>query len=355
MATYPNYRVYCTTEKKYIYTYSLNSPTTCPTDSTHVIDLSRVYEVISKINNFDAIVDPTINNDNMQGYYSGSLWINRTKNNVFICLDSSLNNAIWKDITTDDGQYKYNREQIDGHIDNLANPHQVTKIQLGLNNVLNLKYNFAAVSDPTNIDDIIVGYDIGSRWINTITDKEFVCVNNKEAGAQWVETTQPSGEINVGENIGTGEGLYATKFGSTLNFKSITMGDNITLSSTNAEINIAAKNTYSFLLCPTIVEAMDIILQPILYFPWLYTEYYNCKQGKIIFQVVIEDAGLDMVIYNQTEQSILGSLVDINNSGFYSLDIAAPSNNAQIQLKIRKNMINGVNPQIYGIVLKYET
>ena len=46
--------------------------------------------------------------------------------------------------------------------------------------------------DPSASDDSTQGYVIGSRWINTGTNDEFVCVSAVAAAAVWVQTS-PSG------------------------------------------------------------------------------------------------------------------------------------------------------------------
>lgn len=49
-----------------------------------------------------------------------------------------------------------------------------------------------------------------------------------------------SGEANDGVNLGTGEGIFSSKVGVDLRFKSLVEGDNITLSSTGTEVTINA-------------------------------------------------------------------------------------------------------------------
>jgi hypothetical protein len=48
------------------------------------------------------------------------------------------------------------------------------------------------------------------------------------------------GEVNTGANLGTGEGVFAQKFGTELQFKSLIGGSNVTLSSDSNEITIDA-------------------------------------------------------------------------------------------------------------------
>jgi len=46
-----------------------------------------------------------------------------------------------------------------------------------------------AGAPPTVNDDITLGYTVGSRWIDTTNDKEYVCLDNTNGAAVWAETT----------------------------------------------------------------------------------------------------------------------------------------------------------------------
>lgn len=48
--------------------------------------------------------------------------------------------------------------------------------------------NFTATDDPT-VDDDEELYEVGSRWINTTTDEEFVATDVTDGAAVWVSTT----------------------------------------------------------------------------------------------------------------------------------------------------------------------
>jgi len=56
-----------------------------------------------------------------------------------------------------------------------------------------LKSNFSASAAPTTSDDSGSGYVVGSRWIDTTNDKEYVCVDNTASAAVWAETTGGGG------------------------------------------------------------------------------------------------------------------------------------------------------------------
>lgn len=82
--------------------------------------------------------------------------------------------------------------QIDTHLANTNNPHSVTKTQLGLSEVANLKVNLTANVAPTVNADSGAGYSIGSRWVDTVADKEYVCLDVTVGAAVWKETTVPA-------------------------------------------------------------------------------------------------------------------------------------------------------------------
>jgi hypothetical protein len=52
-----------------------------------------------------------------------------------------------------------------------------------------IKYNHAAATAPTANEDSGDGYVVGSRWIDTTNDKEYVCLDNTLTAAVWTETT----------------------------------------------------------------------------------------------------------------------------------------------------------------------
>lgn len=54
------------------------------------------------------------------------------------------------------------------------------------------KWHNETTSDPTSSDDSTAGYVVSSRWINTSSDNEFVCVDNTASNAKWIQTTTQS-------------------------------------------------------------------------------------------------------------------------------------------------------------------
>lgn len=64
--------------------------------------------------------------------------------------------------------------------------------------VTTYKNNLAAAVAPGTSDDAFSGYTVGSRWIDTTADKEYVCLDSTNSAAVWTETTQGGSSLNIG-------------------------------------------------------------------------------------------------------------------------------------------------------------
>ena len=73
------------------------------------------------------------------------------------------------------------------------NPHSVTKAQVNLGNVENLKVKLDATSAPGVGNDNTEGYAVGSRWVDVTNNKEYVCLDASTGAAVWTETTGAGG------------------------------------------------------------------------------------------------------------------------------------------------------------------
>lgn len=62
-----------------------------------------------------------------------------------------------------------------------------------------VKTNLGSAANPGTGDDNTAGYGIGSRWINTTLDKEFVCLDITTGAAVWTETTGGGGGMSDAE------------------------------------------------------------------------------------------------------------------------------------------------------------
>jgi len=125
----------------------------------------------------------------------------------------------------------------------------LTNSDVGLDNVSNIKVKLDGTVAPTNTDDINSGYTLGSRWIDTVGNKEYVCVDNSVINAIWTDTTGTGdGEANTTSNVGTsGVGVYKQKIGVNFEFKNIGANSNkiyVTDDTENNEVKIDVVEGY---------------------------------------------------------------------------------------------------------------
>lgn len=137
-----------------------------------------------------------------------------------------------------DGATSNIQTQISNHTSNTSNPHSVTKTQVGLSNVENLKMNLTATGAPSATDDTNSGYSVGSMWIDINNDRGYLCLDATASAAVWKEST----ENNTVSNVGTaGVGVYKGTVGIDFQFKKINAGSNkvtITDDTGNDEIDV---------------------------------------------------------------------------------------------------------------------
>ncbi len=225
-----NFKIYCLDEKSYIYVYvdpDDPNPVTCPNNINHTIDPNRVINLVNRFNKYDAVLAPVASNDIREGYNIGSNWIDTNDDKSYICLDPTKNTAIWKETTPNVGVFTtddvtegvtnlyFTNLRVNTNIDVAAstihrsrtdNPHNVTKAQVGLANVANLKVNLFGTVSPSAINDSSQGYNVGSRWIDIVNDEEYVCVDDFFLAAVWKKTS-----ATTTDDIAEDSNLYYTE------------------------------------------------------------------------------------------------------------------------------------------------
>jgi len=60
------------------------------------------------------------------------------------------------------------------------------------------KCNYSSTGNPTTGDDSLDGYAVGSRWINTSADEEYVCADSSSGAAVWIQTAAEGASTFVG-------------------------------------------------------------------------------------------------------------------------------------------------------------
>ncbi len=122
---------------------------------------------------------------------------------------------------------------IDNHLADTSNPHSVTKTQVGLGNVENLKVNLTATTAPTATDDSTAGYSVGSIWIDVTNDRAYTCVDATASAAIWVRGIEDHTQLtNIGTNT---HAQIDTHIASTSNPHSVTL-DQITPTTTKGDL-----------------------------------------------------------------------------------------------------------------------
>ena len=89
-------------------------------------------------------------------------------------------------------------------------PADVTVTATGL--FLTIKNNLAATVAPTATDDSSGGYAVGSRWIDLVTDKGYLCLDATASSAVWTEITGGGAGDNLGDHTAT-QIIDASTFG----------------------------------------------------------------------------------------------------------------------------------------------
>lgn len=56
--------------------------------------------------------------------------------------------------------------------------------------VCSKKAEFTKTAAPTVNDDSTQGYAVGSRWIDTTNDREYICLGAATGAAVWRDTTK---------------------------------------------------------------------------------------------------------------------------------------------------------------------
>ena len=198
-------------------------------NSHATIDAHMVDPLVHKNDNYFATAAPIATNDESEGYTTGSRWYNTNTSQEYYCVNSNIGLAIWKKTSGIDDSasstttsYSSNKVVSDfsavghthvavdvtdfstavdantnvstntTHRSQTDNPHTVTKAQVGLADVENLKFNLSATANPVVTDDSAAGYSVGSRWFNVTADEEYVCLDATATAAVWKKTTLDS-------------------------------------------------------------------------------------------------------------------------------------------------------------------
>jgi len=215
--------------------------------------------------------DPTVTDDAAAGYTVGSPWVNTTApGSAWVLTDSTPGAAVWvsttatapttADYLVGTAQAGLSAEIVVGATPGgelggtWASP-TVDATHSGSAHHAHALNNLAATTDPAVTDDSGDGYAIGSRWINTSTDEEFVATDVTVGAAVWLSTTA----------AGAGSALTVADEGTPLATDATTLdfvGDGVVASGTGATKTITVPGVADILDLPTAEGDDALVLSP---------------------------------------------------------------------------------------------
>jgi len=158
-------------------------------------------EITSPLNKLDATTAPTESADSSLGYEVKSLWLDKLHNKLYQCLDATPAQAIWRQISSPTS--KLNATVPPTEIADSSLGYEIGSLWVDINHkhiyqcidatILQAKWKklsealnkLDAVSAPTVNDDIQLGYEVGSLWIDTYHEKIYQCISAGLGAAQW--------------------------------------------------------------------------------------------------------------------------------------------------------------------------
>lgn len=165
-------------------------------------------------NNFSATSDPTTGDDEADGYQPGSIWINTTSDDAFICVDATEGAAVWKDLNADpesnfgaSAAPTVNDDSGDGYSPgsvwvDTTNSNAYICLDASTGAAVwglvtgKVSSNLGASAAPTVNDDSGDGYSPGSFWVNTASDLAYICVDASSGAAVWKQVTHGTPKAN---------------------------------------------------------------------------------------------------------------------------------------------------------------
>lgn len=95
----------------------------------------------------------------------------------------------------------------------------------------------------------------------------------------------------------------------------------------------------------------------IAFFAWDQAEYGSMNEGIVIYYLAnISSRSVTLTVYNHSTASSIGShtIAAGSGDGIQKLSITNPTADARLSFRVNKSIVGGVNPQIYGIQLKFK-
>ncbi len=122
-----------------------------------------------------------------------------------------------------------------------------------------------------------------------------------------------------------------------------------------ADTNTIGRDSHS--LTSVEVKANSVDFSAFAYFTWKEAEYGNVTGAKILYEVEYHDRTLEIQLWNETDNVIVGSTNAHAASGFFELNVGAGltalTANKRLSVRVRKTSGGGSNPSIFGVQLVF--
>lgn len=170
------------------------------------------------LDNLTASTAPGVGDDSGDGYSAGSIWVDATGDEVYLCADASVGAAVWKRVeggaldiagltneTNLSGvdEFVFHDDsagaqraltftallnEIDSELSPIADSDFSANgrmVRTGAGSYATVLDNLSATTDPGVGDDTNDGYAPGSIWVNTTTPAAFICISASAGAADW--------------------------------------------------------------------------------------------------------------------------------------------------------------------------
>lgn len=186
---------------------------------THGVDeITGFTTKVPKIN-FEAIEAPSAVNDSTQGYSVGSRWMDIVNSEEYVCLSSTVGQAIWENTTGGSGGgsgtiiVKDENINVPGTpsstLNFVGNGVAVTNQGNGVSRVtiFSSSNKLDAIVAPQPTDDLNAGWAPGSKWFDVSHSKLYVCFDNSENNSVWneVQLNLPSEQQTIVATVNTSD------------------------------------------------------------------------------------------------------------------------------------------------------
>jgi len=219
--------------------------------------------------------------------------------------------------------------------------------------------------NPTPTDDNLLGYTVGSQWLNTCCCKLFICKDDSTTDAVWVLLNNTDSLIDEDDvidivtdqgflldkdtSIVDGNSLISATTSTNFTLKTIKAGNNITIDVTPESLKINSSATvnvitsHSFSLLPQLIQVNSTVYVPSLTFPFIYSKFGQFNNGCVVVDIeTVVDAMV--LVHDKSNNLDLASLNITTGSGMYELNFTLPATSTRLEFQFKRSALpNQIN------------